>query len=63
MEAMLFATNQKKVRSKCRAKKEKAADGKLHFSDAELVQNFSTSAAMPLSDHRDRRRGWDAVES
>ena len=38
--------------------KNEAADGKLDLSDAELVQSFSPSEAMLLSDHRDRRRDW-----
>ena len=44
---------------KVKRNKDEAADGKLDLSDAELVQNFSTSEAMPLTDHRDRRRDLD----
>ena len=38
---------------------DEAADGRLDLSDAELVQNFSTSEAMPLIHLRDRRRDQD----
>ena len=61
MEGRLLATIPNKSEIKVKRNKDEAADGKLDLSDAELVQNFSTSEAMPLTDHRDRRRDLDVL--
>ena len=46
---------------KVQRNKDEAANGKLDLSDAEVVQDFSTSEATPLNDHRDRRHDWDVL--
>ena len=41
-----------------RSEKKGCCRGKLLFSDAELVQNFSSSEAIPVSDHSDQLRDY-----